>query len=67
RTHPFLCQSDHYRRTSTIISQGSLIYLVPHLPPGPLPPPPSTRGVRPRSGSFNDPAYLVAQPQPFST
>ncbi|KAJ8580060.1 hypothetical protein M405DRAFT_834955, partial [Rhizopogon salebrosus TDB-379] len=35
-------------------------------PPGPLPPPPSTRSVRPRSGSFDDPAYLVARPQPFS-
>ncbi|KAJ8580747.1 hypothetical protein M405DRAFT_833791 [Rhizopogon salebrosus TDB-379] len=35
-------------------------------PPGPLPPPPSTRGVRPRSGSFDDPAYLVARTQPFS-
>ncbi|OJA20385.1 hypothetical protein AZE42_06678 [Rhizopogon vesiculosus] len=34
------------------------------LPPGPLPPPPSTRGVRPRSGSFDDPAYLVAPSQP---
>ncbi|KAJ8584222.1 hypothetical protein M405DRAFT_827143 [Rhizopogon salebrosus TDB-379] len=36
------------------------------LPPGPLPPPPSTRGVRPRSGSFDDPAYLVAPTQPPS-
>jgi hypothetical protein len=27
---------------------------------------PSTRGVPPRSGSFDDPAYLVARPQPFS-
>ncbi|KAJ8580266.1 hypothetical protein M405DRAFT_834603, partial [Rhizopogon salebrosus TDB-379] len=35
-------------------------------PPGPFPPPPSTRGVCPRSGSFDDPAYLVARPQPFS-
>ena len=34
------------------------------LPPGPLPPPPSTRGVRLRSGSFDDPAYLVASAQP---
>jgi hypothetical protein len=42
------------------------MYLVPHLLPGPLPPPPSTRGVRPRSGSFNDSAYLVARVQPFS-
>ncbi|KAG1733247.1 uncharacterized protein EDB91DRAFT_1348880 [Suillus paluster] len=36
------------------------------LPPGPLPPPPSTRGVRPRSGSFDDPSYLIAQVQPPS-
>ncbi|KAJ8595132.1 hypothetical protein M405DRAFT_807729 [Rhizopogon salebrosus TDB-379] len=35
-------------------------------PPGPLAPPPSTRGVRPRSGSFDDPAYLVARTQPSS-
>ena len=36
------------------------------LPPGSLPPPPSTRGVRPRSGSFDDPAYLAAPSQPPS-
>ncbi|KAG0698950.1 hypothetical protein DFH29DRAFT_71141 [Suillus ampliporus] len=36
------------------------------LPPGPLPPPPSTRGVRPRSGSFDDPSYLIAPAQPPS-
>ncbi|KAG2134077.1 hypothetical protein DEU56DRAFT_950207 [Suillus clintonianus] len=29
------------------------------LPPA-LPPPPFTRGVRPRSGSFDDPSYLIA-------
>jgi hypothetical protein len=58
--------SHHYHRISTIISQSSSIYLAPHLPPGPLPPPPSTRSVRPRSGSFDDPAYLVARPKPFS-
>ncbi|KAG2127246.1 hypothetical protein DEU56DRAFT_958827 [Suillus clintonianus] len=35
-------------------------------PPRPLPPPPSTRGVRPRSGSFDDTSYLIAPLQPPS-
>ncbi|KAG1859738.1 hypothetical protein F4604DRAFT_1930456 [Suillus subluteus] len=30
------------------------------------PPPPSTRGVRPCSSSFDVPSYLIAQPQPHS-
>jgi hypothetical protein len=34
-------------------------------PPGPLPPP-STLSVRSRSGSFDDPSYLIARPQPPS-
>ncbi|KAG1840242.1 hypothetical protein F4604DRAFT_1833168 [Suillus subluteus] len=49
----------HHRYTSSSLSSSAL-------PPGPLPPPPSTRGVRPRSGSFDDPSYLIALPQPPS-
>jgi hypothetical protein len=41
----------HHRYTSSSLSSAAL-------PPGPLFPPPSTRGVRPRSGSFDDPSYL---------
>ncbi|KAG2335960.1 hypothetical protein BDR05DRAFT_1006298 [Suillus weaverae] len=33
------------------------------LPPGPLSLPPCSRSVRPRSGSFDDPSYLIAPPQ----
>ncbi|KAG1741251.1 hypothetical protein EDB19DRAFT_1828078 [Suillus lakei] len=49
----------HHRYTSSSLSSAAL-------PPGPLPPPPSTRGVRPRSGSFDDPSYHIAPPQPPS-
>ncbi|KAG2336813.1 hypothetical protein BDR05DRAFT_970872 [Suillus weaverae] len=49
----------HHRYTSSSLSSAAL-------PPGPLPPPPSTRSVRPRSGSFDDPSYLIAPPQPPS-
>lgn len=55
RTYP----RSHHRYTSSSLSSSAL-------PPGPLPPPPSTRGVRPRSGSFDDPSYLIAPPQPPS-
>ncbi|KAG2035909.1 hypothetical protein BDR03DRAFT_961285 [Suillus americanus] len=46
----------HHRYTSSSPSSAALS-------PGPLPPPPSTCGVRPRSDSFGDPSYLLVQPQ----
>ncbi|KAG2112896.1 hypothetical protein DEU56DRAFT_934861 [Suillus clintonianus] len=54
---PRLYNQSHHHYTSSL-SSGAL-------PPA-LPAPPSTRGVRPRSGSFNDTSYLIAPLQPPS-
>ncbi|KAG1882213.1 hypothetical protein F4604DRAFT_447613 [Suillus subluteus] len=48
-------QPHHRYTSSTSISTA--------LSPGPLLAPPSTRSIRPRSGSFDEPSYLIVQPQ----